>query len=118
MGEHGKQREDHHEEGEEKERDEAREDPSAQKENKIGNNVNEGNAMCRICDGTRRVLGEAVEGIENMLLVCFRGRVGFRRKHLLIVQLIGIIHNIGSTGIGYFLIECCTKVIHAYPTTS
>ena len=50
------------------------------------------------CITRSRLCSKVLTSIEQMLLVCFRERLGFRRKHLLLTQIIGIIHNICTSG--------------------
>ena len=89
--------------GEDEERDEeaikeekdsdAKEKPKKKKDDRMDE------ATCgTYCASIRRVSSEVIMNMKQMLLVCFRERLGFRRKHLLLILLIGIIHNIGSTG--------------------
>ena len=46
----------------------------------------------------RQSLTEVGKSFRSMLLVCFQERLGSRRKYLLLAMLVGIIHNICSTG--------------------
>ncbi|XP_038074115.1 proton-coupled folate transporter-like [Patiria miniata] len=48
-------------------------------------------------DSIRQSFREVWKSLRSMLLVCFRERLGCRRKYLLLAMLIGIIHNICST---------------------
>lgn len=50
------------------------------------------------CMTLSRLSSKVLASVEQMVLVCFRARLGFRRKHLLLAQLVGIIHNLCSSG--------------------
>ncbi|XP_071793828.1 proton-coupled folate transporter-like isoform X1 [Asterias amurensis] len=49
------------------------------------------------CMTLSRLSSKVLASIEQTVSVCFRARLGFRRKHLLLTQLVGIIHNLCSS---------------------